>query len=66
MKIDAQHICLSTNLSADNVNLDSIHIPTMELTSVKENPFVPIKTLITKIKNLHGYTITYRKAWLGK
>jgi len=66
MKINAQHSCLSTNLSADNVNLDSTHIATMVLTSVKENPSVPIKSLITKIKNLHGYTITYRKAWLGK
>jgi len=38
----------------------------MVLTSVKANPSVPIKSLIAEIKNLYGYTITYRKAWLGK
>nr|AFN88196.1 putative mutator sub-class protein [Phaseolus vulgaris] len=38
----------------------------MVLTSIKANPSIPIKTLIAKIKNLHGYTIIYRKAWLGK
>ena len=38
----------------------------MMLTLVKANPSVPIKNLIAKIKNLHGYTITYRKDWLGK
>ncbi|XP_068466322.1 uncharacterized protein [Phaseolus vulgaris] len=65
-KIDAQHSCLSTNLSADHVNLDSTHIASMVLTSVKANPSVPIKSLIAEIKNLYGYTITYRKAWLGK
>ncbi|XP_068461662.1 uncharacterized protein [Phaseolus vulgaris] len=65
-KIDAQHSCLSTNLSADHVNLDSTHIASMVLTSVKANPSVRIKSLIAEIKNLYGYTITYRKAWLGK
>ena len=65
-KIDAQHSCLSTNLTADRVNLNSTHIASMVLTSVKANPSVPIKSLIAEIKNLHGYTITYRKAWLGK
>ncbi|XP_068497499.1 uncharacterized protein [Phaseolus vulgaris] len=65
-KIDAQHSCLSTNLLADHVNLDSTHIASMVLTSVKANPSVRIKSLIAEIKNLYGYTITYRKAWLGK
>jgi len=45
-KIDAQHSCLSTNLTADRVNLDSTHIASMVLTSVKANPSVPIKSLI--------------------
>ena len=57
---------MSKNLTADHVDLDSTHIASMVLTSVKANPFVPIKSLIAEIKNLHGYTITYRKAWLGK
>jgi len=51
---------------ADHVNLDSTHIASMVLTSVKANPYVPIKSLIAEIKNMHGYTITYRKTWLGK
>jgi len=38
----------------------------MVLNSVKANPSVPIKSLIAEIKNLYDYTITYRKAWLGK
>jgi len=65
-KIDVQHSCLSTNLSADHVNLDSTHIASMVLTSVKANPSVRIKSLIAEIKNLYGYTIIYRKGWLGK
>ena len=65
-KIDAQHSCLSTNLLADHVNLDSTRIASIVLTSVKANPSVRIKSLIAKIKNLYAYTITYRKAWLGK
>jgi len=45
-KIDAQHSCLSTNLSTDHVNLDSTHIASMVLTSIKANPSVRSKILI--------------------
>jgi len=38
----------------------------MMLTSVKASASIPIKSLIAKIKYLHGFTITYKKAWLGK
>jgi len=47
-------------------NLDSSQIASFVVNSVKENPSIPIKTLIAKIKNGLGYSVTYKKAWVAK
>jgi len=49
-KIDGSHTCLSTMQLADHVNLDSNQIGYIFMNSVKENPSIPIKTLIAEIK----------------
>jgi len=51
---------------ADHVYLDSNQIGYIVMNSVKENPSIPIKSLITEIKNHLGYSISYDKAWNGK
>jgi len=33
---------------------------------VKENPSIPIKSLVAEIKNRFGYSVSYDKAWNGK
>jgi len=65
-KIDGSHTCLSTMQPADHVNLDSNQIGSIVMNSVKENPSIPIKSLIAEIKNCFGYSVSYDKAWNGK
>jgi len=57
---------LSTMQPADHVNLDSNQIGSIVMNSVKENPSIPIKSLVAEIKNHFGYSISYDKAWNGK
>jgi len=65
-KVEAPHTCLSIVGSDDHINLDSIQIASIIFKSVKANPSISIKSLIAEIKNRHGYSVTYRKAWLAK
>ncbi|XP_027941192.1 uncharacterized protein LOC114194993 [Vigna unguiculata] len=51
---------------AYHVNLDSNQNFSIVMNSVKENPSIPIKSLIAEIKNRFGYSISYDKAWNGK
>jgi len=60
-KIDGSHTCLSTMQPADHVNLDSNQIGSIVMNSVKENPSIPIKSLVAKIKNRFGYSIHMTK-----
>ncbi|XP_027915167.1 uncharacterized protein LOC114174530 [Vigna unguiculata] len=52
--------------SADHVNLDSNQIASIVMNSIKENPSIPIKSLVAEIKNRLGYSVSYDKAWNGK
>jgi len=61
-KIDGSHTCLSTMQPADHVNLDSNQIGSIVMNSVKENPSIPIKSLVAEIKNRFGYSVSYDKA----
>jgi len=67
-KIEAPHTCLSTTLSDDHVNLDSNQIAIVVVNSIKANSFIPVKSLITKIKSGYGYSVTYKKkhGWQNK
>jgi len=65
-KIDGLHTCLSTMQPADHVNLDSNQIGSIVMNFVKENPSIPIKSLVAEIKNCFGYSVSYDKAWNGK
>jgi len=51
---------------ADHVNLDSNQIGSIVINSVKENPSIPIKSLVAEIKNRFVYSVSYEKAWNGK
>jgi len=53
-------------MSQDHVNLDSHQIASIVVNSVRINPSIPVKSLIAKIKNRYGYSVTYRKAWIAK
>jgi len=48
---------------ADHVNLDSNQIGSIVMNSVKENPSIPIKSLVAEIKNRSGYSVSNDKAW---
>jgi len=45
-KIDRSHTCLSIMQPAVHVNLDSNQIGSIVMNSVKENPSIPIKSLV--------------------
>jgi len=51
---------------ANHVNLDSNQIGSIVMNFVKENPSIPIKSLVAEIKNRFGYSVSYDKAWNGK
>jgi len=65
-KIDGSHTCLSTMQPVDHFNLDSNQIGSIVMNSIKENPSIPIKSLIAEIKNRFRYSVSYDKAWNGK
>ena len=65
-KIDALQTCLSTNVSPDHTNLDSNQIASIVFHCVKTNPSIPIKSVISKISNRFGYSVSYQKAWNAK
>jgi len=56
-----KHLTHACQSFSDHQNLDSIQTATIVLNSVKENHFIPIKSLIAEIKSLHGYSMTRRK-----
>ncbi|XP_022632765.1 uncharacterized protein LOC106780607 [Vigna radiata var. radiata] len=64
--IEGQHTCFSNILSQDHISLDNTHIATIVSNSVRTNPSIPIKSLITDIKARFGYFVSYRKAWIAK
>ncbi|XP_017416642.1 uncharacterized protein LOC108327455 [Vigna angularis] len=59
--IDEPHTCFSTILYRDHTNLDSNHIAAIVSNFVRTNPSIPIKSLITDIKNSFGYFVSYLK-----
>jgi len=46
------------------MNLDLYQIALIMVNSVRTNPSIPVKSLIAKIENKYGYSVTYKKAWI--
>nr|KYP57167.1 hypothetical protein KK1_003425 [Cajanus cajan]KYP57181.1 hypothetical protein KK1_003439 [Cajanus cajan] len=65
-KINGVHTCITSIISQDHHKLDSNVIASHIHGLVNENPSIPIKKLIVEIQTYHGYTRTYKKAWLAK
>ena len=66
MKLEGPHTCVSPLISQDHTNLGSRMISQTIREIVEADPSTPISTIIAHIKTTLGYTISYRKGWLGK
>ncbi|XP_027368163.1 uncharacterized protein LOC113874139 [Abrus precatorius] len=66
MKLEGCHTYVSPLISQDHNNLRSRMISQTIHEIIEADPSTPITTIIAHIKSTMGYTISYRKKWLGK
>ncbi|XP_073224426.1 uncharacterized protein [Cicer arietinum] len=60
------HTCTNSALSQDHTKLDSNMICASIMQVMRMDPSIKVKVIIAQIQALYNYTISYRKAWLGK
>ncbi|XP_073223351.1 uncharacterized protein [Cicer arietinum] len=65
-KLNAPHTCTNSALSQDHTKLDSNMICASIMQVMRMDPSIKVKVIIAQIQALYNYTISYRKAWLGK
>jgi len=66
MKLEGVHTCVSPMISQDHNKLGSQMIAQSIHEIIQADPSTPISTIIAHMKTILGYTISYKKAWLGK
>ena len=64
--IEGPHTCVMPTISQDHNKMDLKLVGKNILAMVKENEQLTIPTFIAFVRQVFGYTITYRKAWLAK
>jgi len=65
-KLNDIHTCTNSFILQDHVRLDLFVIAHNIVHLVKTNPSIKIKTLIAYMLQRFGYTVSYKKAWMGK
>ncbi|GFZ08616.1 hypothetical protein Acr_20g0004240 [Actinidia rufa] len=60
------HTCLHGMESLDHRNINSTFIAHLIKTQVAEDPGWKIASIVENVKNHSGFTISYKKAWLGR
>ncbi|KAF7827522.1 uncharacterized protein G2W53_018686 [Senna tora] len=65
-KYDSDHCCATPSVSQDHSKLDSDIISGLIRGMVQRSADVPISQIIQRVKDEYQFTVSYRKAWLGK
>ncbi|GFZ15688.1 hypothetical protein Acr_25g0000970 [Actinidia rufa] len=60
------HTCLHGMESLDHRNINSTFIAHLIKTQVAEDPGWKIASIVENVKNYSGFTVSYKKAWLGR
>ncbi|GFZ15684.1 hypothetical protein Acr_25g0000930 [Actinidia rufa] len=60
------HMCLHGMDSLDHRNINSTFIAHLIKTQVAEDPGWKIASIVENVKNHSGFTVAYKKAWLGR
>ncbi|GFZ10742.1 hypothetical protein Acr_22g0001400 [Actinidia rufa] len=60
------HTCLHGMDSLDHRNINSTFIAHLIKTQVAEDPGWKIASIVENVKNHSGFTVSYKKAWLGR
>ncbi|GFZ11319.1 hypothetical protein Acr_22g0007170 [Actinidia rufa] len=60
------HTCLHGMESLDHRNINSTFIAHLIKTQVAEDPGWKIASIVENVKNHSGFTVSYKKAWLGR
>ncbi|GFZ07441.1 hypothetical protein Acr_19g0003780 [Actinidia rufa] len=60
------HTCLHGMKSLDHRNINSTFIAHLIKTQIAEDPGWKIASIVENIKNHSGFTVSYKKAWLGR
>ncbi|KAF7831782.1 uncharacterized protein G2W53_014115 [Senna tora] len=65
-KYDGNHCCAAPSVSQDHNKLDSDIIAGLIRGMVERSADVPMSQIIQRVKEEYQFTVSYRKAWLGK
>nr|XP_027188644.1 uncharacterized protein LOC101501977 [Cicer arietinum] len=65
-KSNVPHTCTNSALSQDHMKLDSNMICQSIMKVVNVDPSIKVKVIVAQIRALHNYTVSYKKAWMGK
>ncbi|KAF7825054.1 hypothetical protein G2W53_016218 [Senna tora] len=65
-KYGSDHSCATPSVSQDHNKLDSDIIAGLITGMVEQSTDVPMSQLIQRVKEEYQFTVSYRKAWLGK
>ncbi|XP_017613501.1 uncharacterized protein LOC108458602 [Gossypium arboreum] len=65
-KLKGCHTCSVGRISQDHRKLDAKSICNCIMPLVKDNPIIPVSTLIADMQAQFQYRVSYRKAWLVK
>ncbi|KAF7821323.1 uncharacterized protein G2W53_026778 [Senna tora] len=65
-KYDGDHCCATPSVSQDHSKLDSDIIAGLIRGMVERSDDVPMSQIIQRVKEVYQFTVSYRKAWLGK
>jgi len=66
LKLEGVHTCVSPTISQDHNKLGHRMIARSIHEIIQANPSTPVSTIIVHMKSSLEYTVTYKKAWLGK
>ncbi|KAM3249870.1 hypothetical protein P3L10_011640 [Capsicum annuum] len=59
------HRCETEGLTTGHANLDTNLIASLFLNQIRKNPKLLVVDVISKVHEIFGHQVTYRKAWLG-
>jgi len=66
MKLEGVQTCVSPMILQDHNKLSSRMIAQNIHEIIQADPSTAVSTIVAHMKSILGYTISYRKAWLGK
>ncbi|XP_047250059.1 uncharacterized protein LOC124885851 [Capsicum annuum] len=60
------HRCETEGLTIGHANLDTNLIASLFLNQIRKNPKLLVVDVISKVYEIFGHQVTYKKAWLGR